>query len=163
MDNGILGINPLKVYDASNLAVPLPAAVLDYAKNKDGVWQFVQANGDIAQYAAVKIDNDGQAEELTTTVTGSEPTAVGIAQVAAEDEEYLWVFRGMGGGKDKGIKVLAAQDCAHDVKLYTTGTDGTLDDEPSGTDLIQNVCLVSTITAAAPAEIFCPGLMVFGG
>lgn len=163
MDNGVLGINPAKVYDETNLQVPLPAALLDYAKNKDGVWQFVQANGAIAQYAAVKIDNDGQAVELTTTVTGTEPTSVGIAQVAAADNEYLWVFRGMGGGAGKGIKVLLAQDCAQDVKLYTTATDGTLDDEGSGTDLIENVVLVATITAAQAAEIFCPGLMSFRG
>jgi hypothetical protein len=96
--------------------------------NLGGVWEYVQANGAVAVYDAVKVDEDGQAAPITTTISGSEPTAVGIAQVALADNEYGFVFRGRGGGTGTGVKVNVLVSCAADVKLYTTATAGKLDD-----------------------------------
>lgn len=110
-----------------------------------GTFRYVQANGAIAVYDAVKVDDDGQAALLTTAVSGTEPTLVGFAQVAFADNAYGWVFIGEGGGSGKGIKVNALTLCAADVKLYTTATGGSIDD--TATDLIQGVKLVSTNAA----------------
>lgn len=126
---------------------------------KDGLFQYVQASGAITAYDAVKVDNDGQASALTTTISGTEPTAVGAAQVAFADNEYGWVFRGFGGGSGKGIKVRVLVSCAQDVKLYTTATAGALDD--SATDLVQNVSYITTNASGGTeaGEIFAVGIM----
>ena len=83
---------------------------------------FVQADGAIDQYAAVKISDDGQAAMLTTTNAGSNNLQVGVAQVAAADDEYLWVWVGGigGGGVGTGIKGKAAASYAADANLNTT-------------------------------------------
>lgn len=148
---GAHGINYLRADTDQKFALG------DFAMTKDGMFQYVQANGAIAVYDAVKVDDDGQAAALTTTISGAEPTAVGLAQVALADNEYGWVFRGMGGGSGKGIKANLAANCAADVKLYTTATAGVLDD--TATDLIENVKAVAAVTSAAAAEVYAVGLM----
>lgn len=152
------GINYKRAYSST---ADFPFTLGDYVWHRDGVFQFGQANGAVVVYDAVKLDNDGQIAQITTTITGDEPTGVGLAQVAAADNEYLWVFRGLGGGSGKGIKANLLINCAQDVRLYTTATAGSLDD--TATDLIANVSLITTITAATAAEIYSPGIMVFLG
>lgn len=115
--------------------------LLDRFEHSDGEFVYVQANGAVAQYDIVKIDNDGQASALTTTISGAEPTACGVLQVALADNEYGWAWV-KGGGSGKGIKVNALTLCATDVKLYTTATAGKVDD--TATDLIQGLTLCST-------------------
>ncbi len=110
--------------------------------NEGGRWRYVQANGALTIYDAVKIDNDFQAVQLTTTVSGSEPTNVGIAQVAFSDNEYGFVFEGPGGGLGSGIKVNTLASAVADSKMYTTGTAGAIDD--TATDLIQGLTIVTT-------------------
>jgi hypothetical protein len=104
----------------------------------DGNYMYVQASGAIAQGAACKIDDDYQAAELTTTISGAEPTKVGIAQIAFADNEYGWIFVGPGS-----CSVLALTLCAADVKVYTTATAGAIDD--TATDLIQGLKLLTTV------------------
>lgn len=106
-----------------------------------GFFVYGQANGALTVYDAAKVDDDGQLAALTTAISGAEPTAVGIAQVAFADNEYGWVWRGCGGGSGSGIKVNVLASCAADVKIYTTATAGALDD--TATDLIQGLKLVS--------------------
>lgn len=158
MVNGPFGMNTgLTHADATGPKFDLGS----YGWNEKGLWQYGHAAGAIAQYAAVKIDNDGEISELTTTITGTEPTAVGAAQVAFADNDYGWVFRGFGGGAGNGIKIKLAASCVQDVQLFTTGTAGVLDD--AATDLIQNVTLVTTITSATAAEVYCIEAMKFVG
>lgn len=108
-----------------------------------GSWVYVQANGAITQYDAVKIDHDFQIVPITTAISGSEPTDVGLAQVAFADNEYGWVFEGPGGGTGIGIKVRVLASCATDVKLYTNAsTAGTLDD--TAADLVQGLMITAT-------------------
>lgn len=107
-----------------------------------GSWVYVQANGTIAQYDAVKVDHDFQAAALTTTISGSEPTDVAVAQIAFADNEYGWVWEGPGGGTGLGIKVNVLASCATDVKIYTTATAGKLDD--TATDLVQGLMITAT-------------------
>lgn len=111
------------------------------ARHKAGTFQFVQAAENIAVNDAVKVDNDGTCVRLTTTVSGAEPTAVGVAQVAIPSGSRAWVFRGEGGGTGTDIRVNVLTLCAADVKLYTTATAGALDD--SATDLVQGATLVT--------------------
>lgn len=124
-----------------------------------GTFIYAQANGDVLAYGAAKIDDDFQAAEITTTISGAEPTLVGAPQVAVTDNLYAWFFIGPGGGVGKGVKILALTLCAADVKVYTTATDACLDD--SATDLVQNVKFVSTNAelSTVATEVFAVGRM----
>lgn len=99
------------------------------------VYEYMRADEALDQYAAVKIDDDGEASELTTAISGSEPTRVAITQVAFADTEYGWaVVHGSGT-----VLCISGGGAAANVKMYTTTTAGTLDDV--ATDLVQGLKL----------------------
>lgn len=125
--NGSQGINSTRSFDATAV-IQLPAKLLDIGSDKRGKWQFVKATTTTTQYQAGIIDKDGGFTPITTTNASTTPKIVGIAQVAAATNEYLWVFIGEGGGTNSGVKVKVAASYAAGAKLYTTGTAGVLDD-----------------------------------
>lgn len=156
--SGSFGVNGDKIWDG--VTIPLPAKVGDIGSDTNGEWMFVQADGAIAQYAFVKISDDGQADELTTTNATSNNLQVGVAQVAAADNEYLWVWIGGvgGGGVGSGIKGKCAASYAADANLNTTATDGVADD--ASTTLIKNVVGLTTLTGAGTVELKSTGYLV---
>ena len=102
---------------------------------------YVQADGAIAQYAAVAVDA-GEASELTATnaITGVD---IGAAQVAFAANEYGFVqTRG-------SFSVLGAASAVTDVQLYATATAGVVDD--AGTVLLGGLTLTETLTGAGAA------------
>jgi hypothetical protein len=145
---GSFGVNAKKTWDGTSS--PLPAHLGAVGSTPEGDYMLVQADGTVAQYAFVKISDDGQADELTTTNAGSNNLQVGVAQIAAADNEYLWVWIGGvgGGGVGSGIKGKCAASYAADANLYTTAADGVADDA-TGTTLIKDVVGLTTLTAAA--------------
>ena len=146
--DGTLGINLMETDTALG-----EFSLLTLKPANDGNWyQKVQANGAISQYAFVKVDIDGQAVELTTAISGSEPTAVGCAQIAAADNDYFWVARG--GGTFTGETAAAI---AVDVKIHTTATAGAVDD--TGGDVIQGLVALAATGGAANTTFFSPTLM----
>ena len=151
------GVNPGKTYTTPDL--PLPVGVGSVGRTPEGPWMFVQASGAIDQYAAVVINEDGQAAMLITTNAGSNSLQVGIAQVAAANDEYLYVFVGGvgGGGVGSGIKVKAAASYAADANLQTTATAGVVDD--ASTTLIKNVVGLTTLVGAGTVEVKTTGYM----
>ena len=152
------GVNYKKTFTTdSNLS--LPAKLCDRGSSTVGEFVFVQADGVIAQYAFVKLSDDGQAVELTTTNAGSSSLQVGVAQVAAADNEYLWVWVGGldGGGVGTGIKGKAAASYAADANLNTTATAGVADD--AATTLIKNVVGLTTLTGAGTVELKSQGFI----
>jgi hypothetical protein len=148
---GSFGVNAKKVWDGTT--IPLPVKVGTVGSTPEGDYMFVQADGAVAQYAFVKISDDGQADELTTTNAGSNNLQVGVAQIAAADNEYLWVWIGGvgGGGVGTGIKGKCAASYAADANLNTTATDGVADD--ASTTKIQNVVGLTTLTGAGTVEL----------
>lgn len=122
------------------------------------IYQRVRANGALSVGSWVKVNDDGDATPVTTTITGTEPTAIGVSQIAASDNQYLWVVRG--GGTFTG---LTEDTVAANAKVYTTGTAGTVDDDASGTDLIQGVTVITARTGAGTTDFFAAGLMVANG
>lgn len=119
--------------------------------NEGSEWMYVQAGGAITQYACVLIDEDGQMQEITTTLATEADTSagdrVGFAQVAFADNEFGWVAL-----KGQSLQCLLSASCADHVRLYTTATAGTLDDVSVGV-LITGVASAETITATTNAEI----------
>lgn len=148
---GSFGVNAKKVWDGTS--IPLPAHLGAVGSTPEGDYMFVQADGAVAQYAFVKISDDGQADELTTTNAGSNNLQVGVAQIGAADNEYLWVWIGGpgGGGVGSGIRGKCAASYAADANLNTTATDGVADD--ASTTRIQNVVGLTTLTGAGTVEL----------
>lgn len=82
---------------------------------------YVHAAGAITQYAFVAIDSAFEAAMITHALAVSE-ARFGAAQVAFADNDYGWVLiKGSGS-------VLCKTLCATDVQLYSSGTDGYIDD-----------------------------------
>jgi hypothetical protein len=136
--------------------------LLDMVLHRDGLFVYGQANGALTIYDWVKVDNDGQLAQLTTTLSGSEPTQVGTVQVAYADNDYGWAFAGIGGGSGRGIRGNFLASSVADTKTYTTATAGAADD--TATDLIQHVTGVTTNGGSTAAiEIFASGVMSTNG
>ena len=156
--SGSFGVNYKRSFNTSDVP-SLPAKIGDFGSCPEGGFLFVQADGAIAQYAFVRISDDGQADELTTTKAGSNNLQVGVAQVAAADNEYLWVWVGGvgGGGVGTGIKGKAAASYAADANLNTTATAGVADD--ASTTLIKNVVGLTTLTGAGTVELKSTGYL----
>jgi hypothetical protein len=118
-------------------------------------YEYFKSGGVIAQYSACTVSNAGVAVVGTTTTSGAKPTKVCIPQFAiAATDEYFWAPVGPFGPTawdgSTYIKVLAAALCADSVKLYTTATDGVVDD--SATDLIAGLVLTETLVGAGAAK-----------
>jgi len=154
--SGSFGVNYKKVWDGTT--IPLPAKVRDVGHSTEGSFVFVQASGAIGQYDWVHIDTDGQAAKCTTTLAG-QTSQVGAAQVAAADNEYLWVWVGGvgGGGVGTGIKGKCAASYAADANLNTTATAGVADD--ASTTKIANVVGLTTLTGAGTVELKSTGYL----
>lgn len=148
---GSFGVNPKKVWDSTSAG--LPAHLGAIGSTPEGDYMFVQADQAVAQYAFVRITDDSQAAELTTTNAGSNNLQVGVAQIAAANDEYLWVWIGGpgGGGVGTGIRGKLAASYAADANLNTTATAGVADD--ASTTRIQNVVGLTTLTGAGTVEL----------
>ena len=148
--SGSFGVNFKKVWDG--VSSPLPAKLKDVGHSTEGSFVFVQANGAIAQYDFVHIDTEGQAAKCTTTLA-AQTSQIGAAQIAAADNEYLWVWIGgeQGGGTGKGIKGSILTGYVAKNTLYTTATSGSADDTAT-TKLIGVVGLTAT-TATQTVEL----------
>lgn len=145
------GVNYLRTWTGSE--GPLPAALRAVGSAPTGEFVFVQADGAVDQYGFVKIEQDGQAAMLTTTNAGSNGLLIGVAQVAAANDEYLWVWVGglNGGGVGKGIKGKVAAGYVAKANLFTTATAGVVDD--TATTKISYVVGLASTTPAAAVEL----------
>lgn len=144
MDNVITG-------DVSNTSTTQLFALGDYFYNPATAttYRYVKANGATSQYGFVSISTDGlfEATPLTTTTNANtNPLLVGCAQCAFEDNEFGFVaVKGYFTGKVAAL-------CVQDVKIYTTGTAGVVDD--SSTTLINGLKLITTVVGASSVPMF---------
>lgn len=145
------GVNYLRTWTGSE--GPLPAALRTVGSAPTGEFVFVQADGAVDQYGWVKIEQDGQAAMVNQTNDGIDGLLIGVAQVAAANDEYLWVWVGglNGGGVGKGIRGKVAAGYVAKKNLYTTATSGVADDDTTApaAKIAYVVGLTSTTPAAA--------------
>jgi hypothetical protein len=100
-------------------------------------WVYVQANGAIAQYDVVAVDETGQAATITKALADAS-TKVGVASAAFADNEYGWAqIYG-----NCTLNVLAS--CAADAILYTSATAGSLDDTSTSQTKIDGILLTTS-------------------
>jgi hypothetical protein len=152
---GSFGVNYKTTWSLSSTSpyLNLPARIGSVGSGPEGEFVFVQADGAIDQYAFVKIEADGQAAMLTTTNAGSQGLLIGVAQVAAANDEYFWVWVGglQGGGAGRGIRGKVAANYVAKNNLNTTATAGVADD--ASTTKISYVVGVASTTPAAAVEL----------
>ena len=109
-----------------------------------GMAVYVQAASSIAQYNAVAIPNTNIAENATTARVAN-TKRIGFAQVSIASGSYGWVHL---GGK---VRVNVSASCLPAVALYTTTTEGRLDDATVSGALVAGV--VTELTASATSAM----------
>lgn len=105
---------------------------------------YVQAASEISQYNAVCIPATNIATNATTARVAS-TKRVGFAQVSIASGQYGWVQL---GGK---VRVRVSASCLPAVALYTTSTEGVLDDATVSGALVAGV--VTELTASATSAM----------
>ena len=103
---------------------------------------YVQAASNISQFNAVLIPNTNIATNATTARTAN-TKRVGFAQVSIASGQYGWVQL---GGK---VRVSVLVSCNPAVPLYTTTTEGALDDATISGALVAGVVTELTASAAS--------------
>ena len=109
-----------------------------------GMAVYVQAASAISQYNAVCIPNTNIATNATTARAAA-TKRVGFAQVSIASGSYGWVHL---GGK---VRVNVSASCLPAVALYTTTTEGRLDDATVSGALVAGV--VTEVTASATSAL----------
>lgn len=109
-----------------------------------GMAVYVRAASAIAQYNAVLIPNTNIAVNATTA-RAADTKRVGFAQVSIASGYYGWVHL---GGK---VRVNVSASCLPAVALYTTSTEGRLDDATVSGALVAGV--VTELTASATSAM----------
>lgn len=109
-----------------------------------GTAVYVQAASDIAQYNAVCIPNTNIATNATTARVAS-TKRVAFAQTSIASGQYGWVQI---GGK---VRVNVSASCLPAVALYTTSTEGRLDDATVSGAMIAGI--VTELTASATSAM----------
>ena len=154
--SGSFGGNTKRTWTGTDLQ-SLPAKLGDIASDTDGEYMFVRATATVAQYAFVLINDSFGATETSGASTIVQH--VGVAQVAAATNEYLWVWIGgpAGGGVGKGVRGKIAASYVANTPLLTTATSGVADD--AGSTTIKNVSATTLTTGAASVELKSTGYL----
>lgn len=124
-------------------------------RNAEGLFVYAKADALLVAGDAVKVDNDGTVEGLTTAISGSEPTKVGVALAAVPASGYGWFWRGDGKLTSfTGVK--AAASISADVVVTTTATAGAVG---AGGDTIVGLTLTAASGAGGVTACFASTLM----
>ena len=128
--------------DTSTSAVINPGTGVNL--DDGGLAVYVQAASNLSQYNAVCIPNSNIATNATTARVAS-TKRVGFAQVSIASGYYGWVHL---GGK---VRVNVSASCLPAVALYTTTTEGVLDDATVSGAMVAGV--VTEVTASATSAM----------
>jgi hypothetical protein len=117
---------------------------------QDQTWQYVLFGSNVSTGFAVAVQTSGTALNLNPAraVQGAD---IGFAQGSASAGQYGWV-----ASKGRGINVAVLPNCADEVALWTTDTEGYLDDAVNTTSQYQVMGTIlttsnSNVTAAMSA------------
>lgn len=123
----LLGVDTTKSYSTKEFALGTLVTL-------SGVtYEFIKSTGGTTAYNVYIIDEAGDTTAFTHAAAGSGavPVKLGIPQIAITAGEYGWAVR---AGNSFYVNVLAS--CAADVKLYSSGTSGKLDDTSASQTLV---------------------------
>lgn len=130
--------------------------------NLGGFWTYVKASGTVLindlvymTGAAIPIAASATSTLLTTTAS----YMIGIAQIAAADTNFIWVWRGFGGGVGHGIKVNTSATATVNTKLYGNSSTAGAVSSSSVAPLIQGLQMAATVTGAGVGEVYASTLL----
>jgi len=114
-------------------------------------FMYVHASAAVTQYDVVGIDEDFEAAPLSKDMADDGWT-IGLSQVAAADNDFFWVALKGAGGTD-GLQANVLTSCAADVALYTSATDGSLDDSSTSQTKIDGIVAVTAVNTAGSTPV----------
>ena len=117
---------------------------------------YVRAASNISQYNAVCIPATNIATNATTARTAA-TKRIGVAQTSIASGDYGWV---QVGGK---LRVNVLVSCNPSVPLYTTTTEGALDDATVSGALVSGIVTEVTASAASAITAVAAYTMVISG
>lgn len=126
--------------------------------NCGGLWLRVRAAETLTAYSLCHVTNasiilgtwKAELSEAADLATG--PKFIGINQVAAAADDYLWLWRGPGGGLNRGIKVRTENATAGALLHPLSGTAGALDDANVDEGVIAGLTSLTTTTTITAVE-----------
>lgn len=147
-------------YTAIDGTVPFPGGRLGDVSidNCGGQWIFVKAAEALTAFSLCHITNASiiagtwlaEMTEATDIATG--PKFLGINQVAIASGSYGWLWRGPGGGYNRGIKVRSENASAGALLSPLSGTAGAVDDANVDEGVIAGLTTLTTTTTLTAVE-----------
>lgn len=134
---GLLGTNVDVITTATDI-IQLGHTLGTTIRHTDGIeYMLVSANGAVVAGDVLLIDTAFDAIPITLTLSATKfGSPIGVSQIAAADNELLWVVR----QGNATVRVLAS--AAANAALNTTATGGALDDDATvGTEIIDGIVL----------------------
>lgn len=120
----------------------------DCVLGEDGTeFQYCQASGALIQFYWVGVDENNQAAHLTKAMADDGFT-IGVAQVAADDNDGVWIAI---RGRNLNGQVLGS--VAADVALFTSATAGHLDDTSASQTKIDGVVAVAANATSSATSV----------
>ena len=150
--SGSFGVNYKRAFDSTTVP-SLPAKQGDLGHSPEGTFIFCKAAEALTQYDFVSVKDDFTVVQMDNTEAATKVRNFGAVQVAANTNEYVWVWVGgvAGGGSGKGIKGRLINYTAKS-SVYTTATGGVCDDASGGSFvLLPGVIGLTTVGGTAAA------------
>lgn len=127
--------------------------------NCGGHWIYVKAAETLTAYSLCHITGASveagtwlaEMTEASDMATG--PKFLGLNQVAAVANDFLWIWRGPGGGYGKGIKVRAENQTKGALLHPLSGTAGGVDDANVDEGVVAGLTCLATTTTIAATEV----------
>lgn len=152
----IAKINFEEAYDSLPSGFALGDVVLD---NQGGQWLLVRAAESLTDASLCHVTNASviagtwlaEMTEAADIATG--PKFLGLNQVAADADQYLFIWRGPGGGLGKGIRVRSQNMTAGALAHPLSGTPGAIDDANVDEGVIAGLTTLVTTTTITAVEV----------
>jgi hypothetical protein len=127
--------------------------------NQGGQWLLVRAAEILTAFSLCHVTNASVeagtwlAEMTEAADIAGGPKFLGLNQVAAEANEYLFIWRGPGGGLNRGIKVRSQNMTKGALAHPLSGTAGAIDDANVDEGVIAGLTTIATTTTIAAVEV----------
>lgn len=155
------GVSPLTMvgakYEVTETTAQFPVGTISH-DNFGGEWIYVKAAEALTVYSLCHITNASiiagtwlaEMTEASDIATG--PKFLGINQVAFASGDYGWLWRGPGGGYNRGIKVRSVGFTAGALAYPDASNAGAVDDDNVDESVIAGLTTLTTTTTEDTPE-----------
>lgn len=130
--------------------------------NNGGQWMLVKAAEAITRYSLCHITNASviagtylaEMTEATDIATGPKILGLCLNTISTTTNPYFWLWRGPGGGLNKGIKVRSVGFTAGALAYPDASNAGAVDDDNVDESVIAGLTTLTTTTTEEAVEVF---------